>query len=110
MVIRVGDTVTQGISAEGLGASRGLEERAPIGDPDVVRGPTFGDVLGEVVAQASEAERIAGTKAELLARGLSDDLHGTMIAAKEAEISMKLVGSIRNKVLDAFQELWRTNV
>jgi flagellar hook-basal body complex protein FliE len=33
-----------------------------------------------------------------------------MIAVKEAEISMKLVGSVRNKLVDAFQELWRTNV
>jgi flagellar hook-basal body complex protein FliE len=33
-----------------------------------------------------------------------------MIAMKEAEISVKLVGSIRNKLIDAFHELWRTSV
>jgi flagellar hook-basal body complex protein FliE len=59
---------------------------------------------------ASRMEKVAVAKSEDLAQGLSDDLHGTMIAVKEAEISMRLVGSIRNKLLDAFHELWRTNV
>jgi xylose isomerase len=47
---------------------------------------------------------------DAFARGLNDDLHGTMITAKEAEISLKLVGSIRTKLLDAFHELWRISV
>jgi flagellar hook-basal body complex protein FliE len=33
-----------------------------------------------------------------------------MIAVKEAEISLKLVGSVRNRLIEAFQEIWRTNV
>ena len=45
-----------------------------------------------------------------VARGVLDDLHGTMISAKEAEISLHLVGTIRNKLLDAFHEIWRTSV
>lgn len=52
----------------------------------------------------------AATKVDALGRGASDDLHGTMITVKEAEISMKLVGSVRNRLLDAFNELWRINL
>jgi len=33
-----------------------------------------------------------------------------LISTKEAEISLRLVNSVRNKLLDAFHELWRTNV
>ena len=44
------------------------------------------------------------------AAGATDDLHGTMIAVKEAEIGVRLVGAIRNKLLDAFHEIWRTGV
>lgn len=72
--------------------------------------PSFEDMLGNLVVDASASTQDAAHKAELLARGATDDLHGTMIAAKEAEISVKLVGNIRNKLIDAFQELWRTNV
>jgi flagellar hook-basal body complex protein FliE len=47
---------------------------------------------------------------EALASGAADDLHGTMISVKEADIAVKLVGTVRNKLLDAFNELWRTSV
>jgi len=47
---------------------------------------------------------------DAMALGTNDDIHGTMISAKEADISLKLVGAVRNKLLDAFHELWRTNV
>ncbi len=73
-------------------------------------GMGFEGVLSQAVHQASALERAASDQSARLAAGLSDDLHGTMIASKEAEISLKLVGSIRNKLLDAFHEIWRTNV
>lgn len=71
---------------------------------------SFSEVLGGVVEQASALGQVAETKIQGLAAGTNDDLHGTMISLKEAEISMKLVGSIRSKVLEAFHELWRTSV
>lgn len=70
----------------------------------------FSELLGEAVETASTRAADAAQKTELLATGQSDDIHGTMIAVKEAEISTKLVGSIRNKLIDAFHELWRTSV
>lgn len=73
-------------------------------------GVSFGDVLTKTVTDAGAADHTASAKVDALAAGVSDDIHGTMISVKEAEISMKLVGSIRNKLLDAFQELWRTSV
>jgi flagellar hook-basal body complex protein FliE len=70
----------------------------------------FGGILVRTVEEANAAEHAASQKIDALASGASDDLHGTMISAKEAEISVKLVGSIRNKLLDAFHEIWRTSV
>ncbi len=73
-------------------------------------GPSFGDVLEGLVDVADRADASASEKVDALARGASDDLHGTMIAVKEADISVKLVASIRNKLLDAFNEIWKTSV
>ena len=88
----------------GIARIDGLEKTAQVE-------PTgFADVLGGLLSEAATSKVEATKQAEALARGASDDLHGTMIAVKEAEISMKLVGTVRNKLLDAFQELWRTNV
>ena len=75
-----------------------------------VDGPDFASVLKETALAASAKDHEASEKAAALAAGTSDDLHGTMITAKEADISMKLVGSVRDKLMDAFHELWRINV
>jgi flagellar hook-basal body complex protein FliE len=73
-------------------------------------GPDFAAILEAQVLDANRLQHLATSKAEALARGANDDLHGTMITVKEAEISMKLVGSVRNRLLDAFHELWRINL
>ena len=70
----------------------------------------FGDMLGASISKAAELGHIAGDKSDAFARGTLDDLHGTMVSAKQAEISLKLVGAVRNKLLDAFHELWRISV
>ena len=80
------------------------------GAPGESGGIAFGDLLKGVVDQANQLDHSAAVKVDALARGTSDDLHGTMIATKEADISVHLVGTIRNKLLDAFQEIWRTSV
>lgn len=82
----------------------------PTGETPAVEGPTFESVLEKTVEAANVQDKVASAKAEALAAGRLDDLHGTMIAMKEADISMKLVGTVRNKLLDAFHELWRTSV
>ncbi len=92
---------------------RSLEGASRAGETSGSDGPehaSFGSILGNLVGEASRLEQNASVMSEQVARGTLDDLHGTMIAVKEAEISMKLVGSVRNKLVDAFQELWRTNV
>ena len=101
---------------------RGLEQTQPLdkpGDPfegalklddDAPPKVTFGDVFGEVLGHASGLGHHAHVQGVALAEGRVDDLHGTMIATKKAEISLHLVGTVRDKVLDAFHELWRMNV
>ena len=100
----------------GKGGIDSLGSLGAIGSPNAVsgavspQGASFSDVLKDLVSQTSQAGHVSGAKADAFARGTMDDLHGTMISAKEAEISLKLVGTIRNKLLDAFHELWRTTV
>jgi flagellar hook-basal body complex protein FliE len=81
-----------------------------IGSAQSSGGVSFEGILLKTVEQADQADRVANAKIDALSRGASDDLHGTMIAAREADISIKLVGTLRNKLLDAFQEIWKTSV
>lgn len=73
-------------------------------------GTSFESIFASTVEDANRMSQTAETKVQALASGAIDDIHGTMISVKQADISIKLVGSIRNKLLDAFNELWRTSV
>jgi flagellar hook-basal body complex protein FliE len=70
----------------------------------------FADMLSAAIASANQKQITATHAAHTFAAGATDDIHGTMIAIKEAEIELKLVANVRNKLLDAFQDLWRLNV
>jgi flagellar hook-basal body complex protein FliE len=83
-------------------------EQRPVGA--VNGGMAFEDIVSKSISDVSAQHNAADAKVQALAAGAQDDLHGTMIAVKEAEITTHLVGTIRNKLLDAFQELWRTSV
>jgi flagellar hook-basal body complex protein FliE len=99
--------------AEPLGRAGSADAFAPAAgaaEPAEPSGISFGDVLGKLVETANRADAVASQKMEALASGAGDDLHGTMIATKEADISVKLVASIRTKLLDAFNEIWKTSV
>ena len=93
-----------------------LRLRAPeLGKKDTVEESSettfdFGSFLAEGIKNANDLQNEASAKVDALAAGKSDDLHGAMITSKEADISLKLVGTVRNRLLDAFHELWRINL
>lgn len=70
----------------------------------------FGDVLHDAVNRVNAMSERSTHQVEALAAGASDDIHGTMISVQEATIGVRLLGSVRNKLLDAFHEVWRTSV
>ena len=67
----------------------------------------FGNALRDAISAANTDSLTAGKMKEQFAQGLNDDIHGTMIAAQKASIEVKLVATVRNKVVDAFYDLWR---
>jgi flagellar hook-basal body complex protein FliE len=103
-------------SSEAVSGSRGTAASSLQGteSSSALRGPehadSFGSILGNALDEANRADMDASRRVQALASGAIDDLHGTMISVKEAEIGIKLIGTVRNKVLDAFQELWRISV
>jgi flagellar hook-basal body complex protein FliE len=73
-------------------------------------GDLFGDMLAAAAATANQKINQGQAAGEAFAAGASDDIHGTMLALSQADIELKLVGSVRNKVIDAFYELWRMQI
>ena len=87
-----------------LSIPRSLEKTEP------AQGIPFADMLKEAVANANAAQHAAEVKTQAFASGSLDDIHGTMIAIKQADIELKLVANVRNKLVEAFQDLWRMNI
>jgi flagellar hook-basal body complex protein FliE len=93
-----------------LGTGDGFKPDGAGSVPDGGSSLPFADVLKDAVASANsraeDAHRVAGA----FAAGASDDIHGTMIATKEADIELKLVANVRSKLVDAFNDLWHMNI
>lgn len=70
----------------------------------------FSSIFLEAVASANAQGHEAHRAALALSEGRSDDIHGTMIEMSKAGIEMRLVTNVRNKVLDAFYEIWRMSI
>ena len=73
-------------------------------------GEIFSEMLETAAAQANQKINQGQAAGEAFAAGSTDDIHGTMLALSQADIELKLVGSVRNKVIDAFYELWRMQI
>lgn len=70
----------------------------------------FSDVLGRSLASVEYLRARADAAAAALARGETDDVHGVMVAMEEASLSLQLALQVRNKLLEAYQELIRMQV
>jgi flagellar hook-basal body complex protein FliE len=70
-------------------------------------GTSFGDSLRSIAASADEHSRASSGLAQEYAAGRQNDLHGTMIAGAQADISFRLLASVRNRCIEAYREVMR---
>lgn len=77
--------------------------------PDAVEdaGKSFGDLVTDMVRDVDARSKDASVQAQDLAAGRSHDIHGTMIAVEQAGVSMRLLGSVRNRMVEAYREIMR---
>ena len=71
---------------------------------------TFGRILKESIEEVNRLQGEADKAIEDLATGETKNIHETMIAMEKAEVSFKLMLQVRNKILDAYQEVMRMGV
>jgi len=73
-------------------------------------GDAFGKMLSSTIAQVSQAD-IQGNKAiEKLHTGEAKNLHEVMIAVEEADISIRMLVQMRNKALEAYNQIMQMQV
>ncbi len=70
----------------------------------------FEDVLKQFVHDVNDMQYMAKESIEKLASGEITDVHQVMVAVEKAGISFDLMMEIRNKMLEAYQEIMRMQV
>lgn len=70
----------------------------------------FSDVFKDVWNTAKETQNDLAEKQYLQSIGEIDDTHTVPIAASQAELSLSLLVTLRNKALESYNELIRMNV
>jgi flagellar hook-basal body complex protein FliE len=68
-------------------------------------GDGFADKLTGAIDNVSDKSIAADDKLAQLASGKDVDLHGTMIAMEEADITLRTMVAVRDKVVNAYQEI-----
>jgi flagellar hook-basal body complex protein FliE len=70
----------------------------------------FGDMLGAAMDNLNRLDNNANSAIAQLAAGEDVELHQVMIAMQEADIAFQLATQVRNKLIDAYQEVMRMQV
>ncbi len=74
------------------------------------KGTEFADVLKESLEEVNNLQEKGQKAMSDLATGQVKDLHQAAIAIDKAELSMKLMLEVRNKAINAYKEILRTQI
>ncbi|MDD5307697.1 MAG: flagellar hook-basal body complex protein FliE [Deltaproteobacteria bacterium] len=70
----------------------------------------FSELFTDYLAKANATMKQAESMDAAFAAGETNNIHETMLAVEESAISLRLVGAIRNRLLDSYHEIMRMSV
>ena len=82
-------------------------EVAPLAEPAA---SGFESMVKDALLKTNDQVQAAEQAGNEFAAGRVDDIHGTMLELSKADIELRFAGNVRNKVTDAFYELWRMQI
>ena len=71
---------------------------------------TFAATLKDAVNEVNTLQKISDVKSQDLATGKTQNISDVMIAAEKADISLRLMVLVRNKIIEAYQEMMKMQV
>jgi flagellar hook-basal body complex protein FliE len=85
----------------------GVAPTSGIGATGAAGGPNFASALADGLQHVQDVQGKADDLAVKAATGSLTDVHDYMIASTEASLATQLTVAVRNKALDAFNEIMR---
>lgn len=74
------------------------------------QGADFGKMLADSLQEVNKLQVESDKAIQALAAGKKENIHETMIAMEKASISFQMMMQMRNKIIEAYQELMRTTM
>ena len=108
------------ITAAGPEWNIAMPEIGPAGGPDAATGVEgvegadgangFGDMLAGQLENLQGMQTDAAAQSQALAAGTAEDASAVVMAVEKAQLSMQLAANLRDKSVESFQEIFRTQV
>jgi len=89
-----------GLSSSSLSNQLSTPSSSPAGEQG-----DFGSTLSDAIDQVELAHTNAQQQMQGLLQGDRQDIHNVMIAVEKADISFQLMMQVRNKIVNAYQEI-----
>jgi flagellar hook-basal body complex protein FliE len=72
--------------------------------------PSFADTLKEAVGTVNQLQLDSDKKAQELATGKTTNIPEVMMAAEKADIALRMMVQMRNKMIEAYQDVMKMQV
>lgn len=70
----------------------------------------FGSMLTNAIGSLEQTQQAAAAQSQALATGQTTDVSSVITAVQEASLSMQLAAQVRNKAVEAYTEIFHTQI
>jgi flagellar hook-basal body complex protein FliE len=92
-----------------LGPQQSVEPTKAAQEPNDPAGG-FGSMLTNAIGDLEKTQDAAATQAQELATGQTNDISSVVTAVQEAQLSMQFASQVRNKAVEAYTEIFHTQI
>ena len=92
------------------GPEWGVGTVEPVGQPTEPAAEGFGGMLSNALSSLGETQAKAAGAAESLANGTATDPTQVVMEVERAQLAMQLASQVRNKAVEAYQDIFHTQV
>jgi flagellar hook-basal body complex protein FliE len=71
---------------------------------------SFASMLGQMVSDVNTQQKVSAQAVSALQSGQNVPLHQAVISMEEANVSFQLMVEVRNRLMDAYQEIMRMQI
>ncbi len=88
----------------------GLRQSNLTSESTEAKGSTFFDALQNSMSEVNQSQLESDSAVKDLIAGKTKNLHETMLQLQKADLSLKTMMQVRNKILEAYKEIMKMQV